>query len=602
MADALLRIKVVTDASQAALGLDQVSKKATGFRAGLQKAALPAAAVAGAIGFIGKQAIDAASDLQQAQGAVESVFGGQAKAVENLSKSSAQNMGLAQSAYLQYAAVVGAALQNAGFSAEQSVGKTNDIMQRAADMAATFGGTTADAVEAINAAVSRGEFDPLEKYAVSLNMTAVNAELAKRGQEDLTGAALKHAKAQVILEQVYGQTAKAAGQFKREQDTAAGSSAIATAQWQNAAAALGTALLPAAAAVAGILAKMATTLSANKTVMLVVLGVIGALAVAILAANAAIKIYDATLIITNAIQKATWLSNPIFLVIAAIIALVAVVVILYKKWKPFRELVNATWSAIKTGAGIVARFVSAVWKTALNLIGNYFKAYKTLVVNVFSAIRTIIRAVGSFIGDVFRGVRVVVAAVFSAIRGIVSTIGSHIRSVFSGAVSVVRGILDGLRTAFRNVVSAVAGAGSVLAAPFKTMSSAVKAVTSVIQTLISWVGSLISKLASIHFPSVPKGLSSVLGKINPFSAMAGGGGATAGPTLRRSGTYYAPAPTGFGARAAGAGAGYTTGVGNGVTINIYGAVDPEGTARQINAILGGHNRRIGRTVVNRGTP
>lgn len=590
MADALLRIKVITDATQAAIGLDKVSDKASGFRSGLAKAALPAAAVAGAIGFIGKQAIDAASDLQQAQGAVESVFGKQAAAVEKFSQASAKNMGLAQSAYLQYAAQVGAALQNAGFSAEQSVGKTNDIMQRAADMAATFGGTTADAVEAINAAVSRGEFDPLEKYAVSLNMTAVNAELAKRGQEDLTGAALKHAKAQVILEQVYGQTAKAAGQFKREQDTAAGSAAIATAQWQNAAAALGTALLPAAAAVAGILAKMATTLSANKTVMLVVLGVIGALAVAILAANAAIKIYDATLIITNAIQKATWLSNPIFLVIAAIIALVAVVVILYKKWKPFRELVNATWAAIKTGAGIVARFVSAVWKTALNLVSGYFKAYRTLVLVVFSAIRTAVRAVGGFIGDIFRGVRVVVGAVFSTIRGIVSGVASHIRTSFSSAVSFVRGVIDSLRDAFRNVISAVSGAGSVLAAPFKTMAGAVRSVIGVIQSLISWVGSLISKIAGIHFPSVPSGLSKVLGKVGLNAAAAGGGAAV--PTLRRSGTYYAPAPTGFAARAAGQGV--TTGRGAGLQINIYGALDPEAVARQIKHILSDHERRTGK--------
>jgi len=592
VADALLRIKVITDASQAALGLDQVSKKASGFRSGLAKAALPAAAVAGAIGFIGKQAIDAASDLQQAQGAVESVFGKQASAVEALSKSSAQNMGLAQSAYLQYAAVVGSALQNSGFTVKQSIGESNKIMQRAADMAATFGGTTSDAVEAINAAVSRGEFDPLEKYAVSLNATAVNAELAKRGQDDLTGSALKHAKAQVVLEQVYKNTSKAAGQFHREQDTAAGSAAIATAQWQNAAAALGTALLPAAAAVAGILAKMATAVSANKTVMLLILGVIGALAVAILAANAAIKIYDATLIITNAIQKATWLSNPIFLVIAAIIALVAVVVILYKKWKPFRVLVNATWAAIKTGAQIVARIVSAVWKTALSLISGYFKAYKSLVVGVFSVIRSVVRTVVGFVADAFRGLRVVVGAVFSAIRGIVSSIAAHIRASFSGAVSFVRGVIDSLRSAFRNVISAVAGAGSALAAPFKVMSGAVKAVIGVIQSLINWVGSLISKLGSIHFPSVPKGLSSVLGKVNPFAAVAGGGGAAVVPTLRRSGTYYAPAPSGFSARAGGPGV--TTGRGAGLQINIYGALDPEAVARQIKHILSDHERRTGR--------
>src|SRR4029079_5989684 len=112
------------------------------------------------------------------------------------------------------------------------------------------------------------------------------------------------------------------------------------------------------------------------------------------------------------------------------------------------------------------------------------------------------------------------------------------------------------------------------------------------QSLINWVGSLISKLGSIHFPSVPKGLSSVLGKVNPFAAVAGGGGAAVVPTLRRSGTYYAPAPSGFSARAGGPGV--TTGRGAGLQINIYGALDPEAVARQIKHILSDHARPTAR--------
>jgi len=144
--EALLRIKVVTDATQAALGLDKTAKQTSKFGSAMQKAALPAAAVGVALIAVGKKALDSASTLKQAQGAVESVFGKQAGAVEKLSKSSAQNMGLAASAYLNYAALVGSALQNAGFSAAQSVTESNKVMQRGADMAATFGGTTADAV------------------------------------------------------------------------------------------------------------------------------------------------------------------------------------------------------------------------------------------------------------------------------------------------------------------------------------------------------------------------------------------------------------------------------------------------------------------------
>ena len=139
------------------------------------------------------------------------MFGTASDAVVDYSKTSAERLGIAQSAYQQYAALTGTALQSAGMSAQKAVGETDRLMSRAADLSATYGGTTADAIEAINAAVSRSEFDPLEKYGVTLNMTAVNAELAKRGQDKLTGSQKDSAKQAIILEQIYGKIQQGGG-------------------------------------------------------------------------------------------------------------------------------------------------------------------------------------------------------------------------------------------------------------------------------------------------------------------------------------------------------------------------------------------------------
>lgn len=64
-------------------------------------------------------------------------------------------------------------------------------------------------------------------------------------------------------------------------------------------------------------------------------------------------------------MNATMLANPIFLVIAAIAALGIAFVIAYKKSETFRKIVNATFSAIKQGAGAFVDYVvDAVQKAA----------------------------------------------------------------------------------------------------------------------------------------------------------------------------------------------------------------------------------------------
>ena len=49
------------------------------------------------------------------------------------------------------------------------------MITTASDLAATFGGTTKEAVEALGSAF-KGEFDPLEKYGVSLKASTVTTE------------------------------------------------------------------------------------------------------------------------------------------------------------------------------------------------------------------------------------------------------------------------------------------------------------------------------------------------------------------------------------------------------------------------------------------
>jgi hypothetical protein len=609
--EALLRIKVVTDTAQAALGMDRAASSTSKFGSAMQKAALPAAAIGAGIIAFGKHALDAASELQQAQGAVESVFGKQADAVENLAKRSADAMGLSKSAYLNYAALVGAALQNSGFTVQESVGKSNDIMQRAADMAATYGGTTADAVEAINAAVARGEFDPLEKYAVSLNQTAIQAELAKRGQDDLTGAALKHAKAQAALDLIMKGTAKTQGQFARESDTAAGSAARASANFEDASAALGQSLLPAAAAVANALANMAKWASKNVALVTTLAAAIMTIVTAILIYNAAMKIAAIVQTAFNVAMSA----NVIFLVIVAIIALIAVIIIVVKNWDKITAAARKCWSFVMAIVGKAVAFIKKNWLTmiavllgplavAALVIARNWNKIKTAAKAVLDWIKSAARATAGVFKAIWNAALSAVAAYIRAWRGVISAVMGAVRSIVRGAADAmksafqaVRGVVSSVFGWIKSTVSSISaalrnmvppGLGAALAAPFKTAISIIHSVESAIKGLVDWVQSLISKIASIHWPSVPSGLKSALGKLNPFSAPA----PAPAPSAARGYGAWVPAPSARGVGASGL-VWQGRGTGGGPTIVINGAVDPEGTARQINRILGGHERRMG---------
>jgi hypothetical protein len=98
---------------------------------------------------------------------------------------------------------------------------------------------------------------------------------------------------------------------------------------------IGMALLPALQKLLTILKPMADFAQENTNVFLIFIGVIGTLATAIIAANVAMKIYQATLVLTKiatvALNVATS-ANPFVLVAAAVIALTAAMVFLEVKF------------------------------------------------------------------------------------------------------------------------------------------------------------------------------------------------------------------------------------------------------------------------------
>jgi hypothetical protein len=189
-----------------------------------------------------KDSVLAASDLEQQFGALDSIFKGNADEMKVFSKEM-NEIGLSSADAARQSSYLGAMLKGSGLSIEDTTDKTKDLVRLAGDLAATFGGTTSDAVSAI-ASLMRGERDPIERFGVSLKQVDVNAQMLTDAKNGLVFASEKEAAMNATLTLLYEKTTDAQGQAARESDTYAGVTAALTAKFTDMQAEIGTALLP----------------------------------------------------------------------------------------------------------------------------------------------------------------------------------------------------------------------------------------------------------------------------------------------------------------------------------------------------------------------
>lgn len=369
---AVLAVKIISDGKDARAGFRDTEAAAKEFDSSLNQVAATSAVAMAGIVATGVAAVQAASDLQQSAGAMQAVFGGHAEAIGQLAEGAASRVGLAQSEYQQMAAVLGAQMKNLGIDEADLVSQTDDLITMGADLAAVFNGTTSDAVAALSS-LMRGERDPIERYGVTIKQAAIDAKLAEMGLGGLEGQAKTTAEAHATLALLAEQTGHAHGMFASEMDTAAVSGQVAAAQWKDAAADLGTALLPLVTEGATLLADLARGFSENSEVLVPLIlvvggfaGVIAALVLGIKAYRTAAEIAAAAQVIWNVAMSA----NPIGLIILAIAALIGFIILIATNW----EDVKVIWGdAIASMIGWVEDLINWVID-AINWVAQLFGA------------------------------------------------------------------------------------------------------------------------------------------------------------------------------------------------------------------------------------
>lgn len=402
----VLSVRIIADAAKAAAGFSEAEKQVGGFESKLSKiggvvdkAAATATVAGGAYVAFAKQTVDAASDLEQSVGAVNSVFGEQADKVMATAEQAAQGVGLATSEYANMASIMGSQLQNMGIPMDEVAGQTDQLISLGADLAAMYGGTTSEAVDALSSLL-RGERDPIERYAVSINQAAIDAELAAQGLSGLEGEAAKQAETQATLKLLFDQSSNALGTFSRESETVAGQQQRANAEWQNAKAALGEQLLPIVTEGARLLGALAGEIGKHPELFKIAGAAIITFTGALQSISVGIKAVEAGKIAFGALNTVIS-ANPIGAFITVLGLAAAGIVTAYQHSETFRDIVHRAGEIAADAFGAVADWVSNVW--------DWIKSVIDAVADLIGSLRDawdwamdVARAVGdalSFSGD-----------------------------------------------------------------------------------------------------------------------------------------------------------------------------------------------------------
>jgi hypothetical protein len=411
------------DTSHFQKGMAQGESKLQSFTRTASKWAL---GIGAAIATGGVIAIKAASTQAEAVNKATVTFGQSAEAILEWSKTTARAMGIARTESLSASAGFGALFQEAGQAPPVAARFSQAMVKAAADLGSFHDVDPSLVLENLRSGLA-GEAEPLRKFNIFMSEATIKAFAYKHGIAEAGTELTENQKILARQAFILGHVGKAQNDFAETSSSAANQQRIQSATTADLTATLGQSLLPAWRSVQRMLISVTGWMSENQAATKILIGVVASLATGILALAAATKIYAfATAEATKATLKLmlALAVNPVFLVIAAIVALGVALVVAYKKSETFRRVVQKVWEGVQTAV-----------LTAVDLILRYIGFY-------LDALSMILHAAGKLPGPLGKPFRVAAEAIDKA-RGKVDELRSSVNSLKPKTIRV-RAIVEGL--------------------------------------------------------------------------------------------------------------------------------------------------------------
>lgn len=412
-----------------------------------RNAALGITAIAGAFaGF----SIKAAGDLQATNAQFAEVFSGMeseaSKSVDNIAKETGMLPSRLRGSYTQIAAFA----KTTGLETADALKLTERATMAAADSAAFYDKSIEATTETLQSYL-KGNYENDAALGISSTETTRNA-----AANDLYGKSfndLSEAQKQLTLLQMVEDGNKLAGAFgqaARETDGLENVMGNLKQGVIDVAAAFGTPILTpfitAAKGAAGVLGDLATVLTENPNLVYVVVGAALTLASAFGAVYLAANDFAKLNAIFEGVKNGFGiLTNPIFLVVLAIGALVTAFVYLWQTNETFRTKVIEVWTAISGFltpiVQTIAEFLMNTWNTILTWWTTNQDSIKNTLINTWNAITAflspIIQAIIDFIMTTFGILVEWWNQNQQSILNTVTVIWNAIQSIFGSVITLI---------------------------------------------------------------------------------------------------------------------------------------------------------------------
>lgn len=217
--------------------LNNIIKNATGALKSIGGIALKsmgvaATAVTGALVGITTASVKARGEIEQQIGGTEAVFGKYSKDIQEMAKKSYSSMGTSANDYMATINKMGSLMKGSGIDNKTAMDLSSAAMQRAADVASVMGISTESAMESI-AGAAKGNFTMMDNLGVAMNATTLESYALSKGIKKSYKEMENSEKIQLAMQMFLDKSAFAAGNYKKENDTLAGSITTLKASWSN---------------------------------------------------------------------------------------------------------------------------------------------------------------------------------------------------------------------------------------------------------------------------------------------------------------------------------------------------------------------------------
>ena len=166
---------------------------------------------------LGKQALDAASDLEEVQNVVDVTFGDNANKIEEWAKAAGTQFGLTETKAKQFSSTMGAMLKSSGLAGEQIVDVSTDLAGLAADMASFYNLDFDEAFAKIRSGIS-GQTMPLKELGIDMSVATLNAFALQQGLSKTFNQMSQSEQVMLRYQYLMSATADAQGDFARTSD------------------------------------------------------------------------------------------------------------------------------------------------------------------------------------------------------------------------------------------------------------------------------------------------------------------------------------------------------------------------------------------------